>query len=39
MHTIKVNDTYCEYEFGLDGLNEFSIQDIVDIILEKTNIL
>jgi len=38
-YTIKISDSYCEWEFALYGSNEYSIRDLRDAILEKTGLI
>ena len=38
MYLIKVDDGFVEWAFELEGSDEYSIQDIVDVICKNTNL-
>ncbi len=36
MHIIKVDDSYCEWKYTISGLDDYSIDRIIEIIINTT---
>jgi hypothetical protein len=39
MYTVKISDSFCEWEYVLEGEGKYSIRDLIDILVSNTNLI